>query len=129
MFGLNLLSVIPLRSEPRESSEQISQLIFGDTFSILEEQKGWVYIKLSFDNYEGWISKNQCVKISQEEHFVLTKSKPLYTCLPITRIKIENLKTSKSHIINAPIGSRLLSKAYRINFYKIEALNGDLISP
>ncbi len=129
MYGLCLLSVASLKGEPKEASEQISQLIFGDTFTILKEEGEWAFIKLTFDNYEGWINKKQYIEISQEEHFVLTKSKPLYTSLPLTKIKIENLKTTKSHIINAPIGSRLLSKSYRVNFYKIETLNGNLISP
>jgi hypothetical protein len=40
MFGLNLLSVIPLRSEPRESSEQISQLIFGIFYALQTVGKG-----------------------------------------------------------------------------------------
>jgi cell wall-associated NlpC family hydrolase len=129
MYGLCILSVIPLRSEPKEASEQISQLIFGDTFAIIEEKSEWAFIELTFDNYKGWISKKQYIEITQEEHFVLTKSKPLYTSWPITRVKIENLKTSKTHTINVPIGSRLLSKSYRVNSYKIEMLEGDLISP
>lgn len=129
MYGLCLLSVVPLRKESKESSEQISQLIFGDTFSILKEEGQWAFIKLYYDNYEGWISRNQYIKISSEEFFVLTKSKPLYTLSPITKIKIENIKTSKTHIINAPIGSRLLSKSYRVNFYKIELLQDSLAPP
>ena len=129
MYGLCLLSVVPLRKESKESSEQISQLIFGDTFSILKEEGQWAFIKLYYDNYEGWISRNQYIKISSEEFFVLTKSKPLYTLSPITKIKIENIKTSKTHIINAPIGSRLLSKSYRVNFYKIELLQDSLTPP
>lgn len=129
MYGLCLLSVVALRKEAKETSEQISQLIFGDTFSVLKEEGQWAFIKLSYDNYEGWISKNQYINISSEEHFVLTKSKPLYTTLPLTKIKIEDIKTSKTHIINAPIGSRLLSKSYRVNFFKIELLQDSLTPP
>ena len=129
MYGLCLLSVVALRNEAKESSEQISQLIFGDTFTILKEEGDWTFIKLSFDNYEGWISRKQYIKISSEEYFVLTKSKPLYTSLPLTKVKIEDIKTSKTHIINAPIGSRLLSKSYRVNFFKIELLQDSLTPP
>lgn len=129
MYGLCLLSVVALRKEPKEASEQVSQLIFGDTFTILQENDDWVFIKLTFDNYEGWISKKQYINISSEEYFVLTKSKPLYTYFPISRIKIENLKTLKTHIINAPIGSRLLSRSFRVNFYKIELLQDCLVAP
>lgn len=129
MFGVCLLSVIPLRREAKESSEQVSQLVFGDTFTILQETEEWIFVQLTYDNYEGWISKKQYIEITQEEHFVLTKSKPLYTDKPITRVQIQNIKTSQTYTINIPIGSRLLSKSYRVNFYKIDLKDEELTSP
>ncbi len=127
MFGVSLLSVIPLRSQPKETAEQVSQLIFGDTFIILKEIEEWSFIKLTFDGYEGWINKKQYVEITQEEYFVHTKSKPLYTHKPLTRVKIQNIKTFQTYYLNIPLGCRLLSKSYRINYYKIELENEELV--
>ncbi len=129
MYGFCLLSVVPLRSEPKESAEQVSQLIFGDTFIIVQETEDWSFIKLYYDGYEGWINKKQYIQTTQEEHFVLTRSKPLYTCNPITKIRIEDIRTTKSHTIYAPIGSRLLSKSFRVNYYKITTHPDSLTSP
>lgn len=127
MFGVCLLSVIPLRGDAREAAEQVSQLIFGDTFIILQEIGEWSCIKLTFDGYVGWINNKQYVKITQEEFFVHTKSKPLYTLSPITKVKIHNIKTSQTYYLNIPLGCRLLSKSYRINYYRIELENNELI--
>jgi len=57
--GQCLLSFVPMRSEPFDRSEQVSQLIFGETFEVLEENEKWYFIETSFDQYRGWIDKKQ----------------------------------------------------------------------
>lgn len=37
----------------------VSQLLFGETYTILDEVEEWIYISCSFDSYRGWISKKQ----------------------------------------------------------------------
>ena len=65
MFGICNLSIIPLRIEPSDRSEIVSQVLFGEHFEILEETKNWAKIKLQYDNYEGWIDKKQYQTISE----------------------------------------------------------------
>jgi hypothetical protein len=57
--GQCLLSFIPLRAEASDRSEQVSQLIFGETYEVLEENEKWYFIETSFDQYRGWIDKKQ----------------------------------------------------------------------
>ncbi len=57
--GQCLLSFIPMRAEASDRSEQVSQLIFGETFEVLEENEKWYCIETSFDQYRGWIDKKQ----------------------------------------------------------------------
>lgn len=57
--GICKLTVIPARSEPSSKSEMVTQLLFGETYTILEEREDWVKIKTDSDNYEAWISHNQ----------------------------------------------------------------------
>lgn len=68
--GLCRLSIVPLRAEARESSEMVSQLLFGDHYTVLEVSgnKEWLRIKIQFDGYEGWINAKQH-HIITEEHF------------------------------------------------------------
>ena len=65
MFGICNLSIIPLRIEPSDRSEIVSQVLFGEHFEILEETKNWAKIKLQYDNYEGWIDTKQYQTISE----------------------------------------------------------------
>lgn len=57
--GQCLLSFIPMRAEPSDRSEQVSQLIFGESYEVLEENEKWYFIETSFDQYRGWIDKKQ----------------------------------------------------------------------
>lgn len=73
MFGICNLANIPLRLEPSDRSELISQVLFGEHFSILEENLKWSKIMLQFDDYEGWIDNKQFKKISEEQFSQLSK--------------------------------------------------------
>lgn len=46
---------IPVRYEARESAEMETQILYGETFSVLETQGKWKKIRMDFDGYEGWI--------------------------------------------------------------------------
>jgi len=72
MFGICNLAVIPLRLEPSDRSEIVSQVLFGEHFEILETQKQWRKIKLHFDQYEGWIDEKQFQPISASEFKTLS---------------------------------------------------------
>lgn len=58
-FGICQLSVIPMRALPAHPSEMISQLIFGDTFQILDVQDSWLKIETADDAYVGWVDEKQ----------------------------------------------------------------------
>ena len=61
-----LLTVIPVRKEPNDRSEIITQLLFGETCSLMEkdETSNFIKIKGDFDNYEGWVDDKQLSTIS-----------------------------------------------------------------
>lgn len=54
-FGIINQSIAALRREPSESSEMVSQLLFGERFTIIENYNGWLRIISNFDSYEGWL--------------------------------------------------------------------------
>ncbi|WP_304198848.1 C40 family peptidase [Flavobacterium alvei] len=73
MFGICNLAIIPLRIEPSDRSEIVSQVLFGEHFEILEQFKQWSKIKLQFDNYEGWVDSKQYQIISESEFHQLSE--------------------------------------------------------
>lgn len=82
-YGTCLLSAIPIRKSPSHKSEMVSQLLFGDTFTIIEKKDQWLYISCTYDNYEGWIDKIQA-KIIEEEEFNRIKNTLTYSPLTIS---------------------------------------------
>jgi len=65
MFGICNLAIIPLRAEPNDKSEILSQVLFGEHFEILEQLKQWSRIKMQYDAYEGWVDSKQYQVISE----------------------------------------------------------------
>ena len=52
-FGICNISIVPIREEKSQKSEMTSQLLYGETFEILEFSENWSYIKMNFDDYKG----------------------------------------------------------------------------
>lgn len=92
--GVCRLSVVPVRTRPLESSEMVTQLLFGDHYSVFEESNRgkWVRIKAYFDSYEGWIDKKQHYRIS-EEYFDQINSADYKVCLDRTATVLFKKKT------------------------------------
>ena len=72
-YGISNLSIVPMRNEASDQSEMINQILFGEHFKILQIRKKWNKIRLSHDNYEGWICKKQWTEISEEDYKQLDK--------------------------------------------------------
>ena len=78
-YGICNLSIVPLRNEPSETSLLLSQVLYGDTFKVLEQRKNWSRIRLAFDNYEGWINNKQYKEISEDEYSSIHESVNIYS--------------------------------------------------
>ena len=63
-YGISGLSIIPVRKEPSEKSEMVTQVLFGEHFQIIEEMLGWSHVKLSWDGYEGWIDSKMITPVN-----------------------------------------------------------------
>ncbi|PIA81208.1 hydrolase Nlp/P60 [Gaetbulibacter sp. 4G1] len=68
LYGICNLSIVPLRFEPSDKSELVSQVLYGDYFKILEQRKSWSKIRLAFDKYEGWIDNKQYLEITEDQY-------------------------------------------------------------
>lgn len=71
-YGICNLSAIALRKEDRHSSEMVSQLLYNETYTVLDKTKDFVLIETAFDHYQGWIQAKQFCEISEEEFNTLT---------------------------------------------------------
>jgi len=57
-------TVIPLRSEPKDPSEIVTQLLFGETGKVIEIDKQWIQVQLHHDNYIGWLDAKMVYELT-----------------------------------------------------------------
>lgn len=67
-YGVCRLSVVPVRKESGDFSEQVTQLLFGDHYEVLgmSKDRKWLHIRIAFDLCEGWMDARQHHTISKE---------------------------------------------------------------
>jgi hypothetical protein len=75
-YGVCRLSVVPVRINPSDKSEQVTQLLFGDHYEILEiaENGKWLRVRISFDGYVGWIDRRQHHQVSKDYFLYCNKA-------------------------------------------------------
>ena len=100
MFGICNLAMIPLRFEASDKSEIVSQVLFGEHFEILEQQKQWTFIKMQFDGYEGWVDSKQYQLISEISFNLLTAEAVI-----LNADLIEYITGPSNLLIPIPLGS------------------------
>lgn len=69
------IPLAPLRLDPSDRSEMVSQVLFGECFEIIERAEKWSRIKLANDGYEGWLDNKQYEYLFADQ-FDFLKSKP-----------------------------------------------------
>ena len=55
MFAINHCTVTPVRQEPSEGSEQLTQLLFGEVCEVLDRLPRWTKVHSTLDGQEGWV--------------------------------------------------------------------------
>jgi gamma-D-glutamyl-L-lysine dipeptidyl-peptidase len=113
MFGLCNLANIPLRLEPSDRSELISQVLFGEHFTILEQNQKWSRIQLAYDEYEGWVDNKQFAPITAEQFNQLSKDS-----IVLNNDLIEYITSPSNLLMPIPLGASL-------SFLNHEAINID----
>ncbi len=86
MQAISLQTYIPIRKEPSDASEMVSQLLFGETCSVVNEQDNWVYIHTHFDNYSGWVYRKSLTLLTDKQVKQLENTNPIVIGNIITRV-------------------------------------------
>jgi hypothetical protein len=102
-YGICNLAVIPLRAEPNDRSEQVSQVLFGEAFEIIEWGERWIKIITENDNYTGWIGRLQFVMLGHIAYKSLKRTKSPLTYRAVTQA----WKIADNSVVYLPAGSSL----------------------
>ena len=54
-YVLTNATVTPMREEPSEGSEQLTQLLFGEVCEVLDRLPRWTKVRSTLDGQEGWV--------------------------------------------------------------------------
>ncbi len=90
MFGVCNQSIVPCRKEPAHRSEMVTQLLFGEHFTVLAESEDWLHIKTAFDNYECWINNKQFLPIKPATFEQLEKVRQPLSSEPVQLLQHKN---------------------------------------
>ena len=55
----------PLRAEPSDAAEMVSQLLFGDVVALLARDRQWMQVRNAADAYVGWIDEKSVLEVDE----------------------------------------------------------------
>ena len=61
------VSIAPLRAQPSDRSEMVSQLLFGETVEVNEQKDHWRLVTCAWDGYSGWMDAKQLRRLTPVE--------------------------------------------------------------
>jgi cell wall-associated NlpC family hydrolase len=95
---ISIVPVTPIRAEPSHKSEQVSQLLFGETGEVIETTKDFSKVRCLYDGYEGWCQTSQLAEISAGQ-----------AAIKETKLTDEWVRqiTINNKVVNIPFGSSL----------------------
>lgn len=106
-YGICNLSIVPVRGEPSDKSELVTQLLYGEHFKVLESRKFWSRIRLAFDNYEGWIDNKQFLLIEKEDYYNFDNAP-----LQISSDLVDFVTNCDSQLFSICLGANISSADY-----------------
>lgn len=112
-YGICNLSIVPLRFEPHDTSEMVSQILYGEHFKVLEQRKKWSKIRLAFDNYEGWVDNKQFLEITAEKYNEFDKQP-----FSIVGDLIEFVSCENDQLMPIPLGASLGALDFFNHYYE-----------
>ena len=84
-YGICNLTAIALRKEDRHASEMVSQLLYNETYTVLDKTKEWVLIQTEDGDFpsQGWIQEKQLCEISEEQFNAMKGQTPYLINKPV----------------------------------------------
>lgn len=103
-YGICPLSIVPVRAEPSDKSELVTQLLYGELLKVPESRKKWSRIRQEYDSYEGWIDNKQWAEITKEQYSRLKEKQTV-----LSADLVDFVTNTKQELVSIPIGSELRS--------------------
>ena len=103
-YGLCNLSVIGVRAKPSDKSELVTQILYGESFKLLDQKEKWTRVRIHYDNYEGWISNKQFKNISKNIFEKITREDDVL-CRDLIGIIIDKDQNEQMIVLGSVLNS------------------------
>ncbi|MDD4921816.1 MAG: C40 family peptidase [Bacteroidales bacterium] len=124
--GICAVPLLPLRSEPSERSEMISQILFGELFEVLEEKDSWSRIRNHSDGYTGWCTKKMLQLLPTALVEKLKAMQPVITRDLLSPCVRQGEKEPQLYI---PAGSRLYFSGHQAELFPLYRTRQKAVNP
>ena len=108
-FFTNTYSVINIYREMSAKSEVVTQMLYGDSFSVIQKSQNWQKIKIKEDQYQGYIKNKEFNSYVKPTHKIYK-----------LKAKVYRFPNKKRKILMLPFGSKLTIKERKGKFIKFE---------
>ncbi len=113
MLTICTYPVIPVRSEPSECAEMVTQILFGEAYEVLKIEGRWAEVSICDYVYTGWIDYKLIGNLSEAEVTRWLSAEPVVVPPPFLRVRRDDdpaliLLTPGSVIRGAVFGQGLM---------------------
>ena len=92
----NSYSIINIYKKPSTKSEVVTQMLYGESFSIFKKANRWLKVKIKEDGYKGYVQNKNFSKFLKPSHKI-----------SVLKAKIYKLPNKKKKINIMPYGSKI----------------------
>ncbi len=87
------VAIAPMRADKTDSSEMVSQILFGEIIKKIDSYNNWILIETIIDKYQGWVDSKQLEFLSDSDIKIWSLNKHIITknCQIKTNIGTLNL--------------------------------------
>ncbi len=123
-YAVGNVSIAPVRLEAADTSEMVTQLLYGELCKVVEFRKKWSKIRLTFDGYEGWIDNKQLHALTKED-YQQYKSQPY----KLSSDLVDFVTTEDDQLISVCLGSSLHTQPLLNHTFEGKTVSSKLPKP
>ena len=105
----NNFSIINLYKTPSNKSKIVTQMLYGDSFSLTKKTKKWLKVKIKEDNYQGYVINKNFSQYLKPSHKIA-----------ILKAKVYKFPNKQNEISKLTFGSKIKILDKKANFIKFE---------
>ena len=108
-YFTNNFSIINLYKKPSTKSEIVTQMIYGDSFSLTKKTKKWLKVKIKEDNYKGYVINKKFSQHIRSSHKIA-----------VLKARVYKFPNKRSEIGKLTFGSKIKVLDKKANFIRME---------